>query len=173
MTDKMTLLFVKHTGHVLAAVTRSADPTGKILTGDLALGGLLVRGFSGQEQFEVPPEQLDVLTVDLEPVLLLQPRAYTVDQGQAVPLPNITAPTVALTATDVTVTLSGPVPADTKVWSQVDGGNLTSPRVADGVIPASVGASAVTLRIEAVDPGTYNVLVLVGGRLPFADSLHT
>ena len=31
MTDKMTLLFVKHTGHILAAITRSADPTGKSL----------------------------------------------------------------------------------------------------------------------------------------------
>jgi hypothetical protein len=168
MTDKMTLLFVKHTGHVLAALTRSADPTGEISAADLALGGLLVRGASGQKQFEVPSEQLDDLTVDLEPVVLLQPRAYTADQGQAVPLPSTTAPAVTLTATDVKVTLSAQATAETKVWLQVDGGNLTSPRVADGVIPT--GMPAVTLPIEALDPGNYDVFALVSGYLPFVHS---
>ena len=87
MTDKMTLLFVKHTGHILAAVTRSADPTGEISAEDLARGGLLVRGFNGDTQFEVPSRELDVLTVDLDPALLLQPRAFVVDEDQKVPVP--------------------------------------------------------------------------------------
>jgi hypothetical protein len=110
--------------------------------------------------------QLDVLIVDLEPVILLQPRAYAADQGQTVLLPiSTTPPKVALTASGVTVTLSLPASAETKVWIQVDGGNLTSPRVADGVI--QIGMDVVTLPIEAVDPGTYYVLVLVDGHRPF------
>jgi hypothetical protein len=170
MTDKITLLFVEHTGHVLAAVTRNADPTGPISAGELAAGGLLVRGFSPQAQFEVSSEQLAVLTVDLDPVVLLQPRTYRVEQAQAVPLPStlVTDLTVKLTATNVEVSLTGSAPEETRVWFQIEGGHLTSPLVAYGVIPT--GMQKVTLPIEALGPGTYNVLVLVVDYPPFMHS---
>jgi hypothetical protein len=171
MTDKMTVLFVKHTGHVLAAVTSNADPTAKISAGDLARGGLLVRGFpaipptTGNEQFEVPPGELDVMSVDLDPALLLKPRNFIIDDGQLVQIPIATVNNVALTTpTKVTVTLAAAVTEETKVWVQVDGGNLAEPRTAEGKIP-NTGTST-ELQIQTLDPGTYFVLTLVVDRLP-------
>ena len=134
MTDKMTLLFVKHTGHILAAVTRSADPTGTISAEDLARGGLLVRGFNGDTQFEVPPRELDVLTVDLDSALLLQPRAFFVDENQKVPVPVSSGTVNAVSFVGDSCdcyTSRPPVPEDTKVWVQITGGDLTQPLIAD------------------------------------------
>jgi len=176
MTDQMTVLFVKHTGHVLAVVTRNADPKGKISAENLARGGLLVRGFTanaatnttGNEQFKVLPEELDVMTVDLDSALLLQPRAFIIDDGQPVQTPNVTVPNVSLSLTNVTVTLGAAVTEETKVWVQVDGGNLAEPRIAEGKIPN--GATSTVLQIQTLDPGIYYVLTLVVDRLPDARS---
>jgi hypothetical protein len=165
MTDQMTLLFVKHTGHILAAVTRSADPMGKISAEDLARGGLLVRGFNGDTQFEVPSRELDVLTVDLEPALLLQPRAFFVDENKKVLMPvpggiENKVSEVKLSATDVTVTpLHGSVPEDTKVWVQITGGDLTQPLIATGTVPT--GGTAVALPLIPLHAGLYDVLTFV------------
>jgi hypothetical protein len=172
MTNKMTVLFVKHTGHVLAAVTRSANPTGQISAENLARGGLLVRGFAGNEQFKVPPEELDVLTTDFDSALLLQPRAFIIEDGQPVQTPNGTNPAaisgVSLTSANVTVTLNSPVDEETKVWVQVDGGNLVEPRTADGKI--LIHTQSTVLQIQTLDPGTYYLLTLVVDCLPDARS---
>jgi hypothetical protein len=162
MTDKMTLLFIKQTGHILAAVTRGADPTGEISAEDLARGGLLVRGFNGDTQFEVPSRELDVLTVDLEPALLLQPRAFVVDENQKVPVPvsGGTVNAVDLSVTQVTVTPSeGQVPEDTKVWVQITGGDLTQPLIATGTVPTD--GTAVALPLIPLNAGHYKVLTFV------------
>lgn len=163
MADKMTLLFVKHTGHILAAVTRSADPTGTLSAEDLARGGLLVRGFSSDTQFEVPPRELDVLTVDLDSALLLQPRAFFVDENQKVPVPvsSGTVNSVLLSATQVTVQplASSPVPEDTKVWVQITGGDLTQPLIAAGTVPT--GGTSVALPLVPLHAGHYDVLTFV------------
>jgi hypothetical protein len=179
MPDKMTLLFVKHTGHILAAVTRSADPTGTISAEDLARGGLLVRGFdstrpSHQFEFEVPSRELDVLTVDLEPALLLDPRAFFVDENKKVPMPvaggSVPLPGVQLTATQVTVTpISTPpgstVSDDTKVWVQIIGGDLTQPLIATGTVPR--GQSNVAIPLVPLRTGDYDVLTFVATLPPF------
>jgi hypothetical protein len=169
MPDKMTLLFVKHTGHILAAVTRSADPTGRISAEDLARGGLLVRGFdfisNKQFEFEVPSRELDVLTVDLEPALLLKPSEFVVDENQKVPVPasDGTMITVGLSATHVTVTPAGPpVPEDTKVWVQIIGGDLTQPLIAAGTVPT--GGTSVALPLVPLHAGQYDVLTFVASR---------
>jgi hypothetical protein len=162
MPDKMTLLFVKHTGHILAAVTRSADPTGTISAEDLARGGLLVRGFNSDTQFEVPPRELDVLTVDLEHPLILQPRAFFVDATQKVPMPVAGGPVhaVLLSATQVTVTPIGtPVPEDMKVWVQITGGDLTQPLIATGTVPT--GGTNVALPLVPLNAGHYDVLTFI------------
>jgi hypothetical protein len=168
MTDKMTLLYVKQTGHVLGAVTREADPDGAITPQALAQGGLLVRGFSTNEQFEVPPEQLNVLTVDLQEVVLLDPRGYVVDEEeQSVGnLPGLTAPTVTLTPKDVTVALA--TASDVKVWVQIAGASLTQPQVVTGTIPA--GGLSVVMQIETLGPGQYQTLTLATDREPKSDT---
>src|SRR5262245_43451082 len=163
MTDKMTVLFVSHSGHALAAVTRNAGE-GEISAQDLARGGLLVRGFAGNEQFEVPPEELAVVTVDRDTGLLLRPRDFSIDNGQPVQTPTATVSTVTLTATNVTVTLAAAVTEETKVWVQVDGGNLAEPRVVKGSI--AVNATSTALNIVTLDPGAYFILTLVTDRKP-------
>lgn len=165
MTDKMTILFVKHTGHVFAAITRNADPSGGITAKSLAGERLLVRGLPpphDKKQFEIPADQLDVLIVDLDPALLLQPSEFIVDQGRPVPVPGSTVSTVTLTTTDVAVTLNAQVQGETKVWIQVEGETLTKPRVATGSIPSNTLSA--TFPIELIGSGGYRVLALVAGR---------
>jgi hypothetical protein len=168
MTDKMTVLFVKHTGHVLAALTRNADPEGKISAEDVARGGLLVRGLGGSEQFKVLPEELELITVDLDPALLRQPRAFIIDNGQPLQTPVATVANVSLTSANITVALGAPVTEETKVWVQVDGGNLAEPRTAEGKI--LINTDNAVLQIQTLDPGTYYLLTLVVDRLPDARS---
>jgi len=163
MTDTMTVLFVNHSGHALAAVTRNADES-EISAQDLARDGLLVRFFPGNQRFEVPPAELAVVNADLDTALLLQPRAFSIDDGQPVQTPTAVVSNVTLTATNVTVALAAAVTEETKVWVQVDGGNLAEPRVAKGSIAA--GASSTVLQIVTLDPGTYFILTLVADRTP-------
>jgi hypothetical protein len=169
MTDKMTLLFIKHTSHILAAVTRNADPTAKISAEELARGGLLVRGLVGSDaQFEVPPGELDIATVDLEPTLLLQPRAFFIDEDQEPPLPIIsgaTVNTVTLTATTVTVKPDNtPVLNDTNVWVLITGGNLTQPQIAKGLVQS--GQPSTAFPLVPLEAGNYDVLTFVATRQP-------
>jgi hypothetical protein len=86
MNDKMQVLFVKKTGHVLAAFTRSADPEGKPKVEDLTGDGLLVRNMSLPATLAktvlVPPETLDVSVVDFEPALFSSPREFVVGGGK-------------------------------------------------------------------------------------------
>jgi hypothetical protein len=169
MTDKMTVLFVGHSGHALAAVTRNADSTGNISAKDLARDGLLVRAITSDEQFEVPHKELEVVTVDLNTALLFQPRAFIIDGGQPVQTPNATVFSVELTSAEVKVQVGLPVVEETKIWVQVGGGNLTEPRVAKGSIVAP--ARSAVLQIGPLAPGDYYVLALVSKTQPFIDTL--
>jgi hypothetical protein len=177
MIDKMTVVFVKQTGHVFAAVTRTAEPTSDISAESLAHSGLLVRGLTAGVQFEVPEEELAVLTVDLEPVVLLRPREFFVDEAQqaVVELPAAPVPPGAalanpsVTPTQVTVTLGAATPTKVKSWVQIEGGNLMQPRIAAGEI--AVNATSVLLPIETLDAGTYQVLTLATERPPNVTSV--
>lgn len=169
MTEKMTVLFIEQTGHVLGALTHVADPTAELSPSVLASGGLLVRGFPGKQQFEVPPEWLKTLNVDLNEAVLLNPRAFYVDETQKSALPVASAPisSVVLDSTKVTVTpISATVAVTTltKVWVQVAGGTLTEPRVAKGEL--KIGDKKLELSIETLDPGPYSVLTLAVNYAP-------
>jgi hypothetical protein len=181
MTNQMTVLFVKHTGHVLAAVTRNADPSSQITAEDLARGGLLVRGFAvnlptttGNEQFNVMPEELGVITLNFNRTILLKPRTFSIADEQPVQTPTAPVLSLALTTGSVEVSL-GTAPTDrvtkeTNVWVQIDGGNLDEPRTEQGAI--AVNQSSATLQLDPLDTGrTYYVLALVAGREPFVTSV--
>jgi hypothetical protein len=175
MTDKMTLLYLKQTGHVLGAVTRVADPDGEITPEALAQGGLFVRGLAANQQFEIQPEQLDVLTVDLQEVALLNPRGFIVneeDQTAEELQPGgssaLNASTVTATRVTVNLAASPATTTEVKVWVQIQGGNLTQPQIVSGKIAA--GAVTVDLQIETLSPGQYVLLTVATGRMPRVDT---
>src|SRR5262245_23377418 len=98
MSDKMQVLFVKQTGHVLAAFTRAADPEDKPKISVLAGSGLLVRNkkvitpsASGGETISVPAGALDVAVVDFDPDVFLLPSIFAAGGGKVESL-GATAP---------------------------------------------------------------------------------
>src|SRR5262245_35738598 len=93
MSDKMQVLFVKQTGHVLAAFTRTADPEGKPEVSSLAGSGLLVRNRtivsgtpSGGETLVAPSDSLDVAVVDYDPDVFNDPRSFVAGGGKVAAL---------------------------------------------------------------------------------------
>ncbi len=177
MNDKMTVLYVKQTGHVLAAVTRVAAPDGKIVPDELAGSGLLVRGLGNNLQtFELPTPELDVQVVNLESNLLLRPWAYSFDDAsKSVSLVTaaISATTV-LTKTQVTVTLGQAVVATTaKLMIQIQGGSLAKPLIIK-IPDTQIGTTTTTVinvPIVTLDDGDYQMVIFVSGRLPSVSSI--
>lgn len=94
MNNKMQVLFVKQTGHVLAAFTRTTDPEGKPQVSDLAGSGLFVRNrtivsaasSSGGETLVVPPDALDVAVVDYDPGVFTAPIGFVAGGGRVAQL---------------------------------------------------------------------------------------
>ena len=89
----MTVLYVKNTGNVLAAVTQVAKATGVISAASLAGEGVPVRGLwnfrrtgtSPQvfpDTYLIPPDALDVAEVPLDPEVLFLPRTVVYDPAQ-------------------------------------------------------------------------------------------
>ncbi|HYP27456.1 MAG TPA: hypothetical protein VE262_12125 [Blastocatellia bacterium] len=97
MSSKMQVLFVKQTGHVLAAFTRTADPEGAPNITDLIGSGLLVRNTTtlaapspGGEILVVPPEPLNVAVVDYDPDVFISPLDFVAGGGRVSKLgPNV------------------------------------------------------------------------------------
>jgi hypothetical protein len=171
MNEKVALLFVAHSGHVLAAITRAADPEGKLDAKDLAGAGLLVRGFDDispphaiTERFEVSPADLGVLITDFTPDLLLQPRSFVIDQDQKTPVIVSSAiQSIEVTANKVTITLSAPAQGDKQVWVQIVGGSLGQPKTIKGRILSDSSALDISMDLG---PGNYFALALVSSHLP-------
>jgi hypothetical protein len=93
MGDKMQVVLVKQTGHVLAAFTRKADPEGKPTLSTLFGRGLLVRNrtvvspsLDGGETLVAPSDSLDVAVVDYDPDVFNNPRGFVVGGGQVAKL---------------------------------------------------------------------------------------
>src|SRR5215813_13712918 len=129
MTDKLDVIYVKSSKHILAAITRNADPTGKIKIDDLARAGLLIRSFAavspttGNERFEIPSKDLEVATVDLDLGILLRLRAYSFDDVGKKAILTPTAPIIAsvtLSNVNIVVNVNAPVTKETPVRAQVE-----------------------------------------------------
>ena len=178
MSAKMSVYFVTFTGHVLGAVTRAADsgPEGLLGVEDVLVRGVATPPLSSTyPKFLVPGTTLSAQIVDPDPELLLRPLAYQVlqvpDKSREVkPLGQDTVDSITLSSNQIHITLATPfkAQADESVWSLIAGGTLPAPRVESKLISFSQGSAS--LPIERLPQGTYDVLVLVGGRLPFAQS---
>lgn len=143
MSQKMTLIYLKKTRNILAAVTRAAPPEDAILKGNesdeqkkkieetelgILVGDQLVaRGVrdivptppkSYDTEFNFPRDELGVLTVDPDNRVLASPRSYYLDPDQelrnALLFSSITA-----TGSKVTVSLPSDVTRDTEIWLQI------------------------------------------------------
>jgi hypothetical protein len=185
-SQTMTVLYVKSTGNVLAALTQVAQATGAVTAADLAGPALIVRNLWNfrpaavppqvfSDTYPIPPDALDVADVPLDPDVLFMPRMFMYDTTQKAlkPLPNqvgqieVQVATVDFKATQLKVSATDNVPDDTPVWILVNGTSLSSPWTGTGTIPKN--SKNLTLNHDAFASGSYSVLLLAKGYLP--DSL--
>lgn len=189
---KMTVLYAKHTGHVMAALTRAvvAEAPSQLTQAQkleaeaaearmLAGSVLVVRDFlhaaTGSliaDQFLIPAEQIAARTSDPEENILLSPRDYARDpEDKLMPLgtPTPSIQTVAINANRdaVVVTLQNAVSADTPVWVHIrpTGQTTGDPQIALGIIRASQREIALNVRTLPAG-GNYFMLTLVSGYRP-------
>lgn len=185
MSDpKMQVIFVKQTGHVLAAFNRTADDS-KSKIEDVVGAGLPFRNMliidalgaaAGGEFVVFPPEALDVASVDFNEDTFLMPLNFVTSGSKVDQLGSVTLPVPTLTASQITITVSLAVPDKTKVLAVVQQvtpapGQEPLRRVVEGEIAS--GASNIALDLKSMPdkppasivPGKYDVLVLVAGRL--------
>lgn len=187
---KLTVLYLKETGQVMAAVTRVAlvetappgdehqvSPDVRALAGD----ALPVRGFidagntAGKPDpatFAIPPEDMAALTVDGEDDQLLAPRHYVVLDGKKLePAQPATLPTVTATTGNRTLEVSLPSPAledlALVVHVQPQGGaSGRAQRLQATFRHDTPSKQTVSLNVGAALDGDYAVLVLVRGHAP-------
>jgi len=170
MTEKISLLHVKETKHVVGAVTHTADPDSKATAAQLAPSGVLVRDFTATPgtvfTFLVPADELDVINVDFDDELLLRPRGFLIDEDKAAsPIPaNPSVNAATLTATRITVGVSAAVTDDTPVWVQIAGGSLTKPIIKSGKIDKT--QTSVEFQFDRLTAGTYQIFALATGHSP-------
>src|ERR1044071_7586996 len=163
MNEKMTVLFVKETRHVLALLTRAADPEAAAAATELAGESLLVRyvgdttrTFTPDANFNVPADELDAQTVDFDPDVFAQPRNFSLEEDKNVKPHDLvtTAPAAALPASSdsqIEVTAGAAVADDTPVWLNITDGSTSKTRT--DKIAAS--QTKVTVNVGQMSPGTY------------------
>jgi hypothetical protein len=193
MSDRnMQVIFVKQTGHVLAAFTRSADPVAKNEMADLVGTALpvsntkLVKPVVGNgERLFVPPVSLDFATVDFEEDAIFSPLSFVVGGPTLNVLGNQVPGDPVLTKTDITIVTANAVspavaPAvaeDTKVWAEIHQidpmpGDEPMIRVVEGKIEKANSSVKLVLRPLPGDQpvpvaaGDYFAVVLMAGYKP-------
>jgi hypothetical protein len=187
---KMTVLYVKDTGQVMAAVTRAAlaetapaaaadgaTPEVVALVGD----SLPVRSFLEQGTgllnptlFSIPADQLAALTVERDEDQLLSPRNYTVLDSKKleVALPPAALPGVTTPVGDpstVVVTLPADAASDLPLALHLvpEAGTAGGSQHFQGVFkPATPTVRELRFRLRAPLAGDYGVLILLKGYLP-------
>ncbi|HEY1403179.1 MAG TPA: hypothetical protein VGB05_03565 [Pyrinomonadaceae bacterium] len=187
----MTLLFVKETGHVLAAITRAADAEAQIEATALAGEALLVR-FVGDPSgdgyddtvLSVPADQLDVFTADYEARALVQPNDYFVagtdDQKKAQQVNRTTqvdpASPILADNSQVEILVKPPVPDKTKVLMMLAGPTPNDWQLATGesILHTTPDKSRVTINVAQLKPDTeYSLLILVAGVWPHTKKIKS
>ncbi|MFI5177708.1 MAG: hypothetical protein ACHQO8_04055 [Vicinamibacterales bacterium] len=181
MADKMTLVFVKETCHVVGAVTRRTAVPDTIGPSDV-VGDVFERhdAVSGGSRVQIEVDALKTANVPLALDVIVDPTSYAVVDNQPKFLLRFaigSEPSVNVTATGITVH-SVPLASDpTKVWVHVDGGNnvhaaySTQVRAKSPSDPSGAAEEA-TLTFHW-DPGTYTIFTLIQGYAPLAIATTT
>ena len=169
MTDKMTLLFVKKTGHVLAFMTRESDPETTPKPEELAGEALLVR-YAGnpkgdsfaKAQFLVSPDELAVEVKDFDDLVVTRPRDFYLDTAKKVVVASGVLPDVmAVGNSGINVILPANVTATTPVWIQVSRADPTKTQIRKSDIDDTKNNTILSLL--PLDSGDHYVLALVAG----------
>jgi hypothetical protein len=160
--DKMSVIYVEKTGHVLGAFTRTADSESEPAADAVVGSALLLRDpDDGELLFSVGSQLLKVKNVDLNDGVLLASRDYVLkdDLPQEGILFTATPVSYDDPTNSVEVTLPNPTPEDITVSVQIEDG-LSQPIVVaiDILATTDNGSAPVTLA-----PGTYDALVLAPG----------
>jgi hypothetical protein len=178
----LTVVFLKDTGHVLAALTRADPPAPGEPVGALVDTGLPLATIDGTTtDVTIPVGNLDAVTVDDQPEVLLNPQGFQVIQDpQKVLPPKVTS--VGVGGSTVTLSISTTNGAAVKVT--VTGGlvtSLTAVVVLQNVTtpsPALIVVRSVTVGSSTVvdPPGVYgsgekwNMYAFVQGLVPQAQN---
>lgn len=171
MSDKMTVLFVKDTGQVVAALTRAADPEAK-LAADLLAGEALVLRYLGNptaigygdNEFLIESDELDVLIPDLDTDVIANPRSFIVDENQTVqPANSFTTVTPSFPNTaQIRIAVGAAVAQEAKVRVEIIDLDTSERQVVTGKIAAA--AMEVDINLRPLTPLTFHeVLTLVQG----------
>lgn len=180
MSEKITILYVGQTGHVLAVLTRAADAEAEPAVEQLAGAALPVRrlGLSTASwfpsvEFLVPPSELKAKNVDLKPGVIENPRRFYLDENDELqPLDATNSISSAtLSGTQVTVTIAGAaaIAEEADVWI-----HITDPNPANTQTQTAVKAAAsptVNVNISPLSAGTHHVLTLIAKVPPNAFQL--
>ena len=177
MSAKMTVVYVEHTGHVVAALLEPPGGAPKLeaLVGDgFPLGAVRVRsGTVISGAFDLPVSILKSKSIPLDARLIARPQGFVIDGDRIAQLPEpVNIPTATLTETSITVDLGANAPADTKVLAVVRGNtpDYTEQRIQAGVVEASAQIVALNFSIVPTGPDaalrstqTFDVAIAVGG----------
>src|ERR1041384_8379474 len=172
MTNKMSLIVVKKTDHVLAVVTRESDPEGPLEPVGVAGEELLVR-YAGDPtaatfndaQFLVPANELAVEVKDFDEVVVTRPREFCLNADKQVvgTAGSNTVSNPAPANTQIKIDVGGNVAAKTPVWLQVTSAvDPTNRQVRQGEI--DVGQREIDIDVLPLDSGDHYVLAFAAGR---------
>ena len=186
--SKLTVVFLKDTGHVLAALTRADPPASAEPVSALVNKGLPVSAVDGTPADVIlPAANLAAVTVaDDQPEVLINPQNFQViqdPQGQAPPqVKNVGVPgsTITLTldaASGATVTVTG-MPSATSLPAVVVLQKVTSPSLAPTILaPVTVtvgsGGTVVSDQTGFAANDRWNMLAFVQGLRPVASGVKT
>jgi hypothetical protein len=172
VNETAIVLFVKHTGHVLATATRTGDPAAAPSAAELAGELFPVRDDGGDVLVEIEAGELESKVVPFDEDLVLSPQLCGVTHDTAQLLAG-GPPAVTLTATGVGIDLGANATQETPVWAQVDfgTGQMRRHEVISGEIRA--GTASIELAKSFLSGPDYDVLALASGHEPVAMANQT
>ncbi len=184
--SKLTVVYLKDTGHVLAALTRADPPPGDEPVTALVGGGLPVSAVGAKPaDFTMPAKDLDTLTVDDDrPEVLIDPQKFQVvkdPQGLAPPTVTyvgVQGGSVSLnldTASGATVTVTD-VSSATSLPAVVVLQKVTSPSLPPTVLAPVTVAVGPAGTVVAGSTGfakndRWNLVAFVQGQRPKASGV--
>lgn len=182
MSEKITVLYVAQTGHVLAVLTRAADAEAEPAVEELAGAALPVRrlgdhseGWFPSVEFLVPASELKAKNVDLKPGVIENPRGFYLDDNDEVQPLDATREVDSVTlngaGTQVAVKVKGAaaIAEESAVWIHITDPNPANAQTQTDVKAATIDTANVN--ISPLSAGTHYVLTLVAKALPNAFEL--
>lgn len=179
MSEKITVVYIEQTGHILAALTRAADAEAEPVVAELAGEALPVRrlgdpaeGWFADAQFFVPAAELKAKSVELKPGMIENPRSFYLDEnGEAQPLDaTFAVDDATLNGTQIEVKVNAAAKVEkAAVWIHVTDQDLAKAQTQTD--EKAENNDKVNVNISPLSAGTHYVLTLVAKTPPNAFKL--